>query len=85
MNVRALRNPGKVAFNWDITCFEMDNPEEIQFKKGISGEYPMFFKGTFKKEENEIIVFETDGLKGSPCVEISDICGIPNHHEEIIV
>ncbi len=125
-----LHTPGKVAFNWDITCLEMDNPEEVQFKAGISGEYPIFLRGTFKaenknscfvhfdnlkkgviyvngfnlgrywergplealyipgsilKEENEIIVFETDGLKGSPCVEISDICGIPNHHEEIIV
>lgn len=125
-----MHNPGKIAFNWDITCFEMDNPEEVPFKKGISGEYPIFLKGTFKaenknscfvhfdnlkkgviyvngfnlgrywekgplealyipgcilKEENEIIIFETDGLKGMPCVEISDVCGIPNHHEEIIV
>lgn len=125
-----IRNPGKVVFNWDVTCFEMDNPEKVCFKDGINSEYPAFFKGSFKaenknscfvhfdnlrkgfiyvngfnlgrywergplealyipgailKEENEIIVFETDGLRGEPYVEITDVCGIPNHHKEIIV
>lgn len=125
-----IRNPGKVAFDWDVTCFEMDNPEEVKFEAGTDCKYPAFFKGTFKaenknscfvrfdnfkkgviyingfnlgrywergplealyipgvllKEENEIIIFETDGLRGEPSVEITDVCGIPNHHEEIIV
>ena len=126
----AVLNPGKVMFNWDVTCLEMDNPELVNFKKGIGENYPMFLRGTFKaenqnscfvrfdnlkkgiiyingfhigrywevgplealyipgsvlKEENEIIVFETDGLRGEPSVTITDVCGIPNHHEEIIV
>ncbi|MGN0180052.1 MAG: hypothetical protein ACI4DY_11590, partial [Monoglobaceae bacterium] len=125
-----LRNPGKAAFNWDITCLEMDNVEGARFKSGINTEYPLFFRGTFNakgnnscfihfdnfikgvvfvngfnlgrywdrgplealyvpgailNDENEIVIFETEGLKGSPTVEINDICGIPNHHKEIIV
>ncbi len=123
-------NPGKVLFNWDVTCLEMDNPEKVHFEKGITAETPAFFRGTFKaenqnscfvhfenltkgviyingfnigrywdigplealyipgailKEENEIIVFETEGIKGEPSVTINDVCGIPNHHKEIIV
>lgn len=125
-----LRNPGKAAFNWDITCLEMDNIEGVRFKSGINTEYPLFFRGTFNakgnnscfihfdnfakgvvfvngfnlgrywdrgplealyvpgailNDENELVIFETEGLKGSPNVEINDICGIPNHHKEIIV
>lgn len=125
-----LRNPGKAAFNWDITCLEMDNIEGVRFKSGINTEYSSFFRGTFNaennnscfihfdnftkgvvfvngfnlgrywdrgplealyipgailKNENEIVVFETEGLKGNSIVEINDICGIPNHHREIIV
>lgn len=122
--------PGKVVFNWDITCFEMDNVGEVCFKEENKCDYPAFYKGTFKtdskescfvhfdnlkkgvifvngfnlgrywekgplkalylpgvilKAENEIIIFETDGIKGEPLVEINNICGIENHHEEIIV
>lgn len=125
-----VTNPGKIAFNWDITCFEMDNTEKLSFKQGINTQYPVFYRGKFKaenknscfvhfdnlkkgviyingfnlgrywekgplkalyipgvilKEENEIIVFETDGLKGEPIVEINNVCGIPNHHPEIYV
>lgn len=125
-----LRNPGKAAFNWDITCLELDNIEGVRFKSGIITEYPAFFRGTFNaednnscfihfdnftkgvvfvngfnlgrywdrgplnalyvpgvilKNENEIVIFETEGLKENPIIEINDICGIPNHHKEIIV
>lgn len=38
-----------------------------------------------ENEDNEIVIFETDGLRGEPKVTITDKCGIPNHHEEIIV
>ena len=45
----------------------------------------LYIPGAILKEENEIIVFETEGIKGEAVVTINDICGIPNHHEEIIV
>ena len=45
----------------------------------------LYIPGVLLKEENEIIIFETDGLRGELSVEITDVCGIPNHHEEIIV
>jgi beta-galactosidase len=125
-----VRIPGKVAFNWDVTCLDMDNPEQIQFEEGTDAKVPAFFRGTFKtdsrdscfvrfdnlkkgfiwingfnigrywergplealyipgallEEENEIIVFETDGFRGEPTVEITNVSGIPNHHPEIIV
>lgn len=35
--------------------------------------------------DNEIVIFETDGLRGEPTVSITAECGIPNHHDEIIV
>ena len=37
------------------------------------------------KEENEIVIFESDGIKGEPKVIINDICGIENHKPEIII
>lgn len=45
----------------------------------------LYVPGTILKQENEIVIFETDGLRGEPSVIINDICGIPNHHKEIIV
>jgi len=45
----------------------------------------LYLPGALLKEENEIIIFETDGVKGDAAVEINNICGIPNHHKEIIV
>lgn len=123
-------NPGKVAFNWNVTCLEMDNVTEAHFADGTNCKCPAFFRGTFKvknknscfvrfdnftkgviyingfnlgrywergplealyipgvilKDDNEIIVFETDAVKGAPAVEITDVCGIPNHHEEVFV
>lgn len=128
-----VRNPGKVTFNWDIRCFEMDNVEKVKFTEGQTTVYPAFLRGTFKSEErkscfvhfdnlkkghiyvngfnlgrywergplkalyipgvllkengeeNEIVVFESDGLRGEPSVTITDVCGIENHHKEIIV
>jgi len=125
-----LQNPGKVAFNWEVTNFEMNDLSKLVFKPGTDFKTPAFFRGTFKtnsknacfvhydnfkkgvifvngfnlgrywergplealyipgailKEENEIIIFETDGVKSELSVEINDVCGIPNHHEEIIV
>jgi beta-galactosidase len=125
-----IRNPGKVIFNWDVRCFDMDNVGEVKFEEKTASRYPAFFKGTFKangndscfvhfdnfkkglifvngfnlgrywekgplealyipgvilKEENEIVIFEAEGLRGDLSVEINNICGIPNHHPEIIV
>lgn len=125
-----LNNPGKVAFNWDVTCLEMDSIEDVHYGEGVKSDCPVFFKGHFKaqskdscfvhfdnlkkgvifvngfnlgrywekgpltalylpgcilKEDNEIVILETDGIKGEPAVEISDICGIPNHSKEIKV
>ena len=124
----ALRRPGKVAFNWEITCYEMDDTNMLSFEKGAPKGYPAFLKGHFSavpgqscfvrfdglkkglifvngfnlgrywergplealylpgailKEENEIVVFESDGLRSEAEVEITDICGIPGRHEEI--
>ncbi len=45
----------------------------------------LYLPGVILKGENEIVIFETDGLRGEPNVLITDVCGIPNHHEEIIV
>ncbi len=125
-----IRNPGKITFNWDVTCLELDDLSNIEFKYGITEKFPAFFKGTFKaenqdscfihfdnltkgviyingfnigrywdfgplkalyipgallKEENEIVVFESDGIKGEPKVVINDVCGIENHKPQIIV
>lgn len=125
-----IRIPGKIAFNWDITCLELDDLEKLNFRPGTDSQYPCFFKGTFHadcqdgcfvhfdnlkkgvifvngfhlgrywergplealyipgvllRDENEIVVFETDGLRGAPQVEINAVCGIPNHHPEIMV
>ena len=126
----AVQNPGKVVFNWNVTCFEMDDISNVCYSSDTKSDYPSFFRGTFKaennnscfvhfdnfkkgficingfnlgrywergplealyipgailKENNEIVIFETDGLKGKPKVVINDVCGIPNHHEEIII
>jgi len=126
----ALQNPGKVLFNWEVTCLEMDNPDKVNFSDVLTEITPAFYKGTFKaksknscfvhfdnlkkgviyvngfnlgrywergplealyipgailKEDNEIVVFEAEGIKGEPTVELNNICGIPNHHKEIIV
>jgi beta-galactosidase len=125
-----LVNPGKVAFNWTITCLEMEDISGLHFNEISDFNAPAFYRGSFKtesrdscfvrfdnlkkgiifingfnlgrywekgplealfipgvilKDENEIIVFETDGMRGEPSLEITDICGIPNHHEEIRV
>lgn len=125
-----LRNPAKIAFNWKVTCFDMDDISGVGYTAAPASDYPVFLRGTFKaenknscfvhydnlkkgviyvngfnlgrywergpvealyipgailKEENEIVIFETDGLRGDASVEITDVCGIPNHHPEIIV
>ncbi len=125
-----VRRPAKWLFNWDITTFEMDNPEMVNFKNEICSTCPAFFKGSFAaekdkscfvyfgnftkgviyingfnigrfwntglidalyipgallKEKNEIIIFESDGLKGEPIVTISDQHGLKGHHNEVIV
>ncbi len=45
----------------------------------------LYIPGVLLKEENEIVVFETDGFKGESFVEINATCGMPGHQEEIIV
>lgn len=45
----------------------------------------LYIPGVLLKEDNEIVIFETDAVKGEPSVTINDICGIENHREEIIV
>lgn len=45
----------------------------------------LYIPGVLLKEENEIVIFETDGLRGEPVVNITAECGIPNHHPEIWV
>ena len=45
----------------------------------------LYVPGALLKEENEIVIFETDGFKGEPVVELTSVCGMPNHHDEIIV
>ncbi len=45
----------------------------------------LYIPGVLLKDENEIIVFETDGLKGEPLVTINDKHGLKGHHDEIIV
>lgn len=127
-----VRCPGKITFNWETTCFELDNIDQLNYSDGISDDTPVFLKGSFKAaekqscfvhfdnfrkgviyvngfnlgryweegplkalyipgeilrtdENNEIVVFETDGLKGDPVVSINDVCGYENHHKEIYV
>lgn len=45
----------------------------------------LYIPGALLKEENEIVIFESDGIKGEPKVLINDICGIENHKKEIII
>lgn len=123
-----VQNPGKVVFNWNVFCFEMDSPDGVVYTDSMHQSCPTFFRGKFEaknknscfvhfdnfkkgviyingfnlgrywkkgpldalyvpgvilKEENEIVIFETDGLRGNPTVVINDVCGIANHHEEI--
>lgn len=125
-----VHNPGKVLFNWDVTCLEFEDISAVQYQPHTNTPCPAFFKGTFKaenrnscfvhfenftkglifvngfnlgrywdrgpltalyipgallKEENEIVIFEADGLKGEPTVEINAVSGIPNHQPEVIV
>ncbi len=125
-----VRRPAKWMFNWDVTTFEMDNVDKVNFECGICDNFPAFFKGNFSaeknkscfvhfdnftkgviyingfnigrywnngpitalyipgallKEENEIIIFESDGLKGEPNVSITTDCGLQGHHKEVIV
>ncbi len=125
-----IRTPGKITFNWDVTCLELDDVSSVKYSQGTDVKCPAFFKGTFKaenknscfvhfdnltkgviyingfnigrywdfgplkalyipgvllKEENEIVIFETDGIKGEASVIINDICGIENHKKEIII
>ena len=42
-------------------------------KRIQSGKILKSFEDTTLKEKNEIIIFETDGLKGEPVVEINSI------------
>lgn len=45
----------------------------------------LYVPGALLKDDNEIVIFETDSLRGEPSVTLTDVCGIPNHHEEIKV
>ena len=45
----------------------------------------LYIPGALLKEENEIVIFEADGLKGEPSVEINAVSGIDNHQPEVIV
>jgi len=108
----------KVAFDWEVVTFEMDNVDEVNYVEGTDAKIPAFFKGEFEassqndcfvhfdnftkgviyingfnlgrywdfgpqtelylpgvllKEKNEIVVFEAEGLKGEPVVQINSI------------
>lgn len=45
----------------------------------------LYIPGAILKENNEIVVFETDGVVKNASVTINDISGTPNHHKEVIV
>lgn len=45
----------------------------------------LYIPGILLKEENEIVIFETDGLRGEPEVSINSTSGTPNHHDEIVI
>ena len=121
---------GKCAFNWEVTCFEMDKIDNVKYNEGTEVKCPAFFKGTFKaenqdscfvhfenftkgyifvngfnlgrywdrgpqtalylpgallKEENEIVVFEAEGLKGAPVLALNGKHGLGDHNPEVIV
>lgn len=125
-----VHHPGKMLFNWDVTCLEFEDISGVQYQPHTETPCPAFFKGTFKaenrnscfvhfenftkglifvngfhlgrywergpltalyipgkllKEENEIVIFEAEGLKGEPSVEINAVNGIDNHQPEVIV
>ena len=43
----------------------------------IGPQEALYLPGCILREENEIVVFETDGLRGAPTVEITDRHGLP--------
>ncbi len=45
----------------------------------------LYIPGALLKENNEIVIFESDGLNGKPTVTINTDCGLKGHHEEVIV
>lgn len=125
-----VRNPGKIVFDWEISCYDMADISGVGYRDGIKAKCPAFFRGTFRaagkdscfihfpsfkkgivfvngfnlgrywergpqtslylpgvllKEENEIVVFETDGITDTPRVVIDDEPAFRGRHPEIFV
>jgi beta-galactosidase len=111
----------RVMTNFEVTSYELNSLDEIDYQEGTDAPLPAFFRGrfaaekgkecfvrfdSFKKgiiwvngfmlgryweigpqealylpgsilrEENEIVLLETDGLRGAPEVEITDRHGL---------
>ncbi len=45
----------------------------------------LYIPGVLLREKNEIVIFETDGLRGEPSVTIDADCGNSEHYTEIVV
>jgi beta-galactosidase len=45
----------------------------------------LYLPGALLKEENEIVVFEADGIKGAPVLTLNGKHGLGDHNEEVIV
>lgn len=119
--VGAIMFNERILFDWEVSCFDMQDISKVEYKDGTSAKCPAFFKGNFKaeygsecfvhmdnftkgivfvngfnigryweigpqtalyipgillKENNEIVIFETDAIKGEAAVRITDKPGL---------
>ena len=127
----AILFSNRVMFDWDVSCFEMQDVSKVNYECGAAAKCPAFFKGEFKaepnkecfvhmdnftkgivfvngfnlgrfwdvgpqsalyipgpllKENNEIVVFESDAVKGKASVKITSQHGLkgkrPKYHRD---
>ena len=57
-----LQNPAKVLFNWEVITLEMDNPDKLNFKEGLTKTTPAFYRGVFKAEYKHSCFIHFDNL-----------------------
>ncbi len=64
------------GLNWieTYTCWNLREPQKA-----------LYLPGAILKEENEIVIFETDGLRGEPEVWIDNHMPFDDFPKEIIV
>ena len=127
--LNAILLSNRVAFDWEVSCFEMENIDSVVYKDGTNEKCPAFFMGEFEakegaecfvhmdnftkgivfvngfnlgrywevgpqsalyipgvllREKNQIVIFETDALKGEASVEINSKHGLYGKANEAV-